>query len=121
MVETYGLTHISLAVRDLDQSLHFYHQVFGVKEYFRDEKSIQVISPRGHDVIAFEYDPVNAGQAKGINHFGFRLVNSSDIEKAVSDAERAGGTLIQKGEFAPGCPFAYIRDPDGYKIEIWYE
>ncbi|MDX2029695.1 MAG: VOC family protein [Blastocatellia bacterium] len=121
MVETYGLTHISLAVRDIDRSLQFYQQVFGVREYYRDENSIQVISPRGHDVIAFEYDPVNAGESKGINHFGFRLINSADIDKAVEEVERAGGTVIKKGEFAPGCPFAYIHDPDGYMIEIWYE
>jgi catechol 2,3-dioxygenase-like lactoylglutathione lyase family enzyme len=26
--------------------------------------------------------------------------------------------LVNKGEHAPGVPFAYIRDPDGYVIEI---
>ncbi len=31
MVKTYGLTHISLAVRDAERSLRFYEQVFGVQ------------------------------------------------------------------------------------------
>ncbi len=35
--------------------------------------------------------------------------------------ERAGGALLRRGEFAPGSPYAYVRDPDGYEIEIWYE
>jgi len=27
----------------------------------------------------------------------------------------------RQGEFSPGFPFAYVADPDGYEIEIWYE
>jgi len=32
VIETEGLTHIHLVVRDLDRSLAFYHDVFGVEE-----------------------------------------------------------------------------------------
>jgi catechol 2,3-dioxygenase-like lactoylglutathione lyase family enzyme len=35
MVQTYGLTHINLAVRDLGRALRFYEQVFGLREYGR--------------------------------------------------------------------------------------
>jgi catechol 2,3-dioxygenase-like lactoylglutathione lyase family enzyme len=121
MVKTFGLTHISLAVRDLECSLHFYEQVFGAKEYYRDETSIQVQGPGSHDVIAFELDAANAGQTIGINHFGFRLTTPADMDQAVAEVERAGGKILQRGEFAPGYPFVYAADPDGYKIEIWYE
>jgi len=50
VIRTFGLTHISLAVRDLDAALRFYQSVF-----------------------------------------------------------------------APGSPYAYVNDPDGYEIEIWFE
>ena len=36
-------------------------------------------------------------------------------------AERTGGRLLRRGEISPGYPFAYLADPDGYEIEIWYE
>lgn len=121
MIETYGLTHISLAVRDPDCSLAFYEKVFGVKEYYRDENSIQVLGPGMHDVIAFERDETNAGKSGGITHFGFRLVKAADINSAMAEVERAGGKVLRRGEFAPGLPFAYVQDPDGYEIEIWYE
>lgn len=39
----------------------------------------------------------------------------------VREAERAGGKLLRRGEFSPGYPFAYVADPDGYEIEIWFE
>ena len=54
MVKTHGLTHISLAVRDPERSLKFYSEVFGVREYFRDESQVQVQGPGPHDVIVFE-------------------------------------------------------------------
>lgn len=62
MIKTHGLTHISLAVRDPDRSLAFYKKVFGVKEYYRDESSIQVLGPGSHDVIAFKKDAANAAR-----------------------------------------------------------
>src|SRR5262245_56506339 len=121
MVRTHGLTHISLAVRDPQRSLKFYSDVFGVREYYRDETQIQVQGPGPHDVIAFEKADANVGVAGGITHFGFRLVRPEDIDTAVADVERAGGRLLRRGEFSPGFPFAYVADPDGYEIEIWFE
>ncbi|MDP9193719.1 MAG: VOC family protein [Acidobacteriota bacterium] len=121
MIPTHGLTHISLAVRDPERSLAFYASVFGVEEYFRDESSIQVKGPGMHDVIAFERDSKNAGRAGGIQHFGFRLIDPDQIDAAVDSVIAAGGTLLRRGEFAPGFPYAYVTDPDGYEIEIWFE
>jgi catechol 2,3-dioxygenase-like lactoylglutathione lyase family enzyme len=121
MIKTHGLNHISLNVRDPDRALRFYEQVFGVKEYFRDEQSVQVQGPGSHDVIAFEKKAAKAGESGGIAHFGFRLVDPQDIDLAVAEVQRAGGTIVEQGEFAPGFPFAFVEDPDGYQIEIWFE
>ena len=121
MVKTYGLTHIALAVLDPERSLQFYQRVFGVQEMYRDQNSIQVQTPGCQDVIAFERDRSKAGKTGGIAHFGFRLVSPQDIDAAVQEVEKAGGTIIRRGEFAPGFPFAFVNDPDGYEIEIWFE
>jgi len=121
MVETHGLTHISLAVADPQRSLEFYAQVFGVKEYFRDDGQIQAQGPGAFDVLAFEKDQQKAGARAGIDHFGFRLKKAGDIDQAVDEVQKAGGKLLRRGEFAPGFPYAYVTDPDGYEIEIWYE
>lgn len=120
-IKTFGLTHINLAVADPERSLRFYAAVFGVQEYFRDADSIQVQGPGPHDVLAFARDEAAAGRVGGIGHFGFRLTDPGDIDAAVHAVERAGGKLLRRGEFAPGFPFAYVHDPDGYEIEIWFE
>jgi len=121
MVKTHGLTHISLAVHDPERSLKFYSSVFGVREYYRDAEQIQAQGPGPHDVIAFEKSTSAAGLRGGIAHFGFRLTKSEDIDVAVQEVLQAGGTLSRRGEFSPGLPYAYVLDPDGYEIEIWFE
>lgn len=121
MVETFGITHISLAVRDPQRALDFYVQAFGVREYFRDADQIQAVGPGPADVLAFERRPADAGLRGGIQHFGFRLKQPEDISLAIDEVQRAGGTVLRRGEFAPGLPYAYVADPDGYEIEIWYE
>ena len=117
MIKTHGLTHISLSVRDPERSLAFYRDLFGVREYHRDENSIQVLGPGPHDVIVFERR-ASHGKRGGIDPFGFRLTDPADIGDALRQAQAAGAKVLRQGEFGPGLPFAYIEDPDGYKIEL---
>lgn len=121
VVKTHGLSHVALSVADLDRAVGFYRSVFGVKEYFRNETTVQVLGPGEFDVLAFEKRSAEAGAPGGIIHFGFRLTRPEDIDIAVAAVESAGGTVTSRGEFAPGLPFAFVRDPDGYEIEIWFE
>jgi catechol 2,3-dioxygenase-like lactoylglutathione lyase family enzyme len=121
MIQTDGLTHINLAVRDLGRALQFYEQVFGLREYGRGDGLVHTQAFGRHDIVTSAEDPSTAGLSSGIAHFGFRLVDPGDIDFAVAEVERAGGRLLRRGEFAPGLPYAYVADPDGYEIEIGFE
>ena len=120
MIRTHGLNHISLSVADPDASLAFYAALFGVREYWRDERTVQALGPGPHDVLVFERR-AQAGVRGGVHHFGFRLTDPADRDVAMVEAERAGGTVLRSGEHGPGEPYVYVADPDGYEIEIWYE
>lgn len=121
MVKTHGLNHVALSVADPERSLAFYSSVFGVREYFRDESTIQVLGPGRYDVIAFERSRSRPATSGGVIHFGFRLIRPEDIDTAIEAVRAAGGTVVSRGEFGPGLPYAFVRDPDGIEIELWFE
>src|ERR1700738_1966967 len=73
MVQTYGLTHLNLAVRDLGRTLLFYEQVFGLREYGRGDGLFHTQASGRHDILTFAEDPATAGLRGGGGHFGFRL------------------------------------------------
>ena len=119
MIETEGLTHIHLFVADLDRSLRFYREVFGLEEVFRSgAKMVFLRPPNSEDTITLNEDPQKAGVAGGVDHFGFRLADKSHLDRAIEEVERAGGRLLERGVHGPDNPYAYVSDPDGYMIEL---
>lgn len=121
MVKTYGLTHVALAVRDLDLTEAFYAAILGAQVIYRDAGLLQMQTPGSRDVLVFEKNAAKAGQAGGVLHFGFRLQKPDDIDAARQAVKDAGGTITETGDFIPGEPYLFATDPDGYTIEIWYE
>jgi catechol 2,3-dioxygenase-like lactoylglutathione lyase family enzyme len=120
-VSTFGLTHLALGVRDPAVSFEFYHRVFGMIAVFRDADFIQAQTPGARDVLVFERVHGTTGTTGSIAHFGFRLTRPEDIGLATTAVRAAGGRVIETGEFVPGEPYAFVRDLDGYTVEIWYE
>ena len=118
MIRSRGLNHINLNVRNLDRSVAFYRKAFGLKVRFAaGRRMVFMGSPGAHDIVtlykARKDEPIGNG---GVSHFGFEM--NGPIEKCIAQVERAGGKLLDRGEHAPGVPYAYLADPDGYVIEI---
>jgi catechol 2,3-dioxygenase-like lactoylglutathione lyase family enzyme len=124
-IKTYGLTHIALVVRDAARTSQFYKEVFGAVEVYNQDGFVQLQTPGTRDVIVLEEKQgaaaSPAGMSGGIAHFGFRLKNPKDIDAAAEAVTRAGGTILGRGDFVPGEPYLFARDPEGYEIEIWFE
>lgn len=121
MVKTYGLTHVAIAVEDPERSFRFYQAVLGVVAVYTSADFVQAQTPGTRDVLVFERNTADAGKAGGVTHFGFRLTDPADIAKAAEAVASAGGRILEKGEFVPGEPYLFCLDPDGYKVEIWFE
>ena len=120
-VRTYGLTHLALSVADVERAFRFYEHVLGVVAVFRSEDFLQAQTPGSRDVLVFEKRPRRAGRQGGVLHFGFRLLDPTDIDQAMRAVEAAGGRITDRGEFVPGEPYLFATDPDGNTFEIWFE
>ena len=121
MVKTFGLTHLALGVQDVERAFEFYEAVFGMVAVYRSEEFLQAQTPGARDVLVFERGEAHRGKSGGVAHFGFRLADPGDIAAAATAVEKAGGSVVEQGEFCPGEPYLFARDRDGYLLEIWYE
>ena len=83
---------------------------------------LQLTTPACNDILVFEEkEDESPGSPGGIKHFGFRLKDPNDIDEIAARVVPAGGLVIDKGEFVPGSPFIFCKDPDGYIVEVWFE
>ncbi len=105
-----------LPVRDIDKAARFYSEAFGLMEVFRNENIVFVGIPGTDIAVGLLKDADAAGS--GPQHVGFHVDHAIKLDDAIRDIERAGGSIIERGEHAPGGPFARIADPDGNVVEI---
>lgn len=120
MIKSRGLSHINLNVSDIQRSLRFYQEAFGLEVRFWEGRCMVFLgSPDCHDLITLcevaKGAPIGSG---GVSHFGFALGTKSQFDASVRQVEQAGGRLLRRGEHAPDVPYAYFADPDGYVIEV---
>jgi catechol 2,3-dioxygenase-like lactoylglutathione lyase family enzyme len=88
---------------------------------YRSDTFLQAQTPGTRDVLVFEQTRRKPGRTGAIAHFGFRLTDAADIGGVASAIEKAGGTVVEQGEFCPGEPYVFARDRDGYLLEVWFE
>ena len=91
MIRTQGLTHVHLIVNDLDRSLRFHTEVFGLEEQYRDGPTMVFLrSPGATDSITLNARPDDPRIGRGgIDHIGFRLIDKTDLEDAIRQHIRA--------------------------------
>lgn len=119
---TYGLTHIALAVNDIERTRIFYCAVFDMEVMYHQKDFLQLTTPGCSDILVFEHkNEPTIGTSGGIAHFGFRLKSAGDFAAMREKILTAGGKIKSEGEFVPGSPYIFFYDPDGYEIEVWYE
>ena len=126
MIPTFGLSHIQIAVRDLEKSVRFYGQVFGMKELFRaGPNTVMLQTPGSREVFTISSRPearADAGKLAGVQHFGFRLREPADMQTLLEEIEQAGGKAIEHGTRGKNKEelWAFFNDPDGYDVEIFW-
>ena len=119
-MKTQGLNHLQIAVSDLERSLAFYTGLLGMRELFREAGGCLVFlqSAEGNDMFTLNWvdRPVDV-EAGGMQHFGFAVEREAHAA-AVEEARASGAEVQGVGQYSDGTLYAYVKDPDGYVIEI---
>jgi lactoylglutathione lyase len=120
--------HVMLRVKDLDASVRFYQEQFGMKEVRRNEvtEGRYTLAFMGfgeeatHTVLELTY---NWGQDDGYEvgtGFGHLAISMPDVAAACERVRAGGGRVTREaGPVKFGTTIiAFVEDPDGYKIEL---
>ena len=135
MTRRRGLLHVNLNVSSLDRSLRFYCEGLGFELRQENEEQVDfgggagteplrqaILTTPGCDaILALTEARSLAIGAGGLNHLGLVVEDDAACGDVLDRVEVLGGSIGKKGtrdEAGVSEAFAYVRDPDGYAIEV---
>jgi catechol 2,3-dioxygenase-like lactoylglutathione lyase family enzyme len=111
--------HVSLAVKDLAESVRFYSTLFATKPTVlkTDYAKWMLDDPRVNFSISAR------GEDRGFDHLGIQVESQNELVEIASRLEDAGAGVYDKGE--AHCCYAHshkawVRDPEGLPWETFF-
>ena len=115
-------------VEDVARSIEFYERAFGFKRKFVGPENDYGELDTGATILSFAaVSLAEKNLPKGFVKsklkeipFGFEIgITTPDVEKVYRESVNAGAVPVQEAKVKPwGQTVAYVRDPDGFLIEI---
>ena len=122
-----GADHTNWRVRDLEASLRFYRDVlgltpFGLEEYRRGERPLVSLRVTEDFILHLTPDPgFERPSTGGYDHLAL-VVEDAQRDEYAAYLESRGVEIERKFDSITGArgegPALYVRDPDGYRIEL---
>lgn len=110
-----ALRHLSLKTRDLEATRRFYTGLLGLRVAFGHPGMVFLTTPGGRDLLDFQkvsrrFDPA----AGGLDHFGLHVARPC-FETLQKRLKAAGVTITgRRGRWS-----IYMKDPNGYTVELY--
>ena len=133
MARNKGLLHVNLNVSDMHRAVRFYTEALGFVLVSDSEEAVdlgagseplrQVVLtvPQTQTILALtQASSLQVGPA-GLNHLGLILESDEEVSAMLQRVQVFGGMVQKQGKReSAGISevFAYVRDPDGYAIEL---
>ena len=119
--------HTNWRVKDLEASLSFYRDIlglepFGLEEYRRGERTLVSLRVTQDFILHLTPDPeFERGPTGGYDHLAL-VVEDAKPDELAKHLREAGVEVERQFESIIGArgegPALYVRDPDGYRIEL---
>ena len=113
--------HTMVRVTDLDESINFYCDVFGLKEVRRHDNPegrftlVMLAAPGDEDAqieLTYNYDPEILTGGRNFGHIAYQVDNIYDFCQKLKDAGISINRPPRDGRMA------FIRSPDNISIEL---
>ena len=116
-LRTRGIDHLNLEVMDLDKTVSFYKKLLGfdVLEDMPSDNG-KIIGDKNAKLAIYEKKSFQGHKKVGFHHIGFNIENFDDVAQQCRDL---GIDILYGGEVRwPGSRSIYIKDPNGYELEL---
>jgi len=115
------MNHIHILVRDRTRAIAFYENVLGMKQTHtdvEDGEELIFMETEDGDVLTLNVSTHGeVGVRGGLRHFGF-VIPADSFDEARSAVTEYGGKWLGFAEWDEKKTFAYVKDPDGYVVEL---
>jgi catechol 2,3-dioxygenase len=126
-MKAHYLGHVVFYVKDLEQSLAFYHDLLGFQEVGRIFNGAAAALTSGrthHELLLIQVGDAPGppqGRRRGLYHIGIKVGDSLDeLRVAKQELERAGIPIDGMSDHTVSQSL-YLRDPDGNEVEIYVD
>ena len=120
LYEPLGLDHVVLRVNDQERSRRFYIETLGCTLDHVNER-ISLVQLRFGDQLIDLLPGGRGPDESGMDHFclSIKCADLGAVRDALLKEGAAvdGDVVVRRGAFGTG-PSLYLRDPDGYRIEL---
>ncbi len=114
-----AVQHLSFPVSDVRRAAAFYRDLLGFAELHVSD-GIAELSMGETKLVLLR--AIEALSAPAQLHFGFRAATAREVDDWAGRARLAGARIESGPERTEWGGYAlYLRDPDGYLIELWSE
>jgi lactoylglutathione lyase len=113
--------HVALRVADLDATRAFYEGVLGLapdRTFDLDGRHYHDVRGDGGAALQFVVDPADeeTGPGAGPNHVAVVVADVDEVVERVR--AHAAASVETEPETPAGRRLAFVRDPDGYRVEL---
>ena len=121
MVQPKRIGHVVLNVRDLAVSERFYTEVLGFQVALKRERGTFLTCGKIHHDLALFQAPPDAAPAGdlGLNHIAVQIENMDELKEVHRRLKSCGARIDNLTDHGM-TKSVYFRDPDGNRIEYFF-
>jgi catechol 2,3-dioxygenase-like lactoylglutathione lyase family enzyme len=112
--------HLGITVADQERSRRFYETYFGFDPRQARGYDDGTVILRDADGFALALHPGSGAPADEFLHFGYSCTGPEQVRALKSTLLAAGETLVEE-EDVEGFASFKVLDPDGYRVEVYWE
>ena|SRR5438132_4365642 len=125
MISPKHLGHLVLRVQDVSRSEKFYTEILGLKVVSREFGMVflKAYSSRSHELALAPLREKTSASTPGqgaLSHFAWQMESLNDLRKMYRHLKQQGVEIAGKGDHGISIG-VYFLDPDGNRIEVFYE